>query len=201
MRIFISGISCVGKTTIGAKLGDLLGRSFYDLDDEIERYFSTSIERLQNKFLTMYSFREEASKALKHLLNQENSQDFVIALPPSGLMGAYWRIVKKSEGTIIVLLDDATNVLDRLTFFDIDSKPIEKHLTEKEKKIYLKEIKKDFTYYKTSYKRADILINIAGLNPDQSASKIKTILENYWQNNGLSKELNQPLHLTLSSGR
>lgn len=184
MRVFISGISCVGKTTIGAKLGDLLGHSFFDLDDEIERYFSTSIERLQNKFLTMNSFREEASKALKHILNQKDSKDSVIALPPSGLMGAYWRVVKKSEGTIIVLFDDAAKIIDRLTFFDIDSKPIEKHLTKEEKKLHLKEIKKDFTFFKTSYKRADISVNILGLNPDQSASKIKKKVESYWQNKG-----------------
>jgi len=177
MRIFISGIGCVGKTTIGAKLGVLLGRSFFDLDDEIERYFSTSIERLQNKFPDIQSFRQEASKALKYLLSQKDSKDSVIALPPSGLMGGYWRVVKESKGTIIVLLDDATNILDRVTFFDIDSKPIEKHLTEKEKKFLLKEIRKDFTYFKSSYKRADILVNISGLNSDQSATKIEKILK------------------------
>ena len=141
--IFISGIGCVGKTTIGAKLGVLLGRFFFDLDAEIERYFSTSIEHLQSKFLTIQSFRQEASKALKYLLDQKNSKDLVIALPPSGLMGDYWRVVKKSKGTIIVLLDDAANILGRIIFFDINSKPIENHLTEKEKKLHLKVLTKE----------------------------------------------------------
>ena len=81
----------MGKTTIGTRLATLLDCQFFDLDDEIENFFSLSIERLQEKFLTIYSFREEASKALKDLLGRESTQDSVIGLPPSGLMGPYWR--------------------------------------------------------------------------------------------------------------
>ena len=103
MRIFLIGVSCVGKTTVGAKLATLLGCPFFDLDDEIQRFFSMPIEHLQAKCLTMYAFRQEASKALKHLLKREDSGDSVIALPPSGLMDNYWRVVKKAKGTIVVL--------------------------------------------------------------------------------------------------
>jgi len=53
MRIFISGVGCVGKTTIGSKLAEIMGYNFFDLDAEIEKYFNISIERLQNKFYTM----------------------------------------------------------------------------------------------------------------------------------------------------
>lgn len=62
MRIFLTGVSCVGTTTIGKKMGELLGIRFFDLDNEIESFFETSIERLR---------------------------DCLIALPPSGLMGGY----------------------------------------------------------------------------------------------------------------
>ncbi|MGD8649454.1 MAG: shikimate kinase [Desulfobacterales bacterium] len=47
MRIFLTGVACVGKTTIGKKIGELLGVRFFDLDNEIERFFDTSLERLQ----------------------------------------------------------------------------------------------------------------------------------------------------------
>jgi shikimate kinase len=87
MRIFLTGVSCVGKTAIGEKLAVLLNSNFFDLDDEVESFFNMSIERLQNKFITIHSFRDEAAKALVHLLNQPERQDSVIALPPSGLMG------------------------------------------------------------------------------------------------------------------
>ena len=181
MRIFITGVSCVGKTTVGAKLAALLGRPFFDLDHEIESFFSMPIERLQNKFLTMYSFRQEAAKALKHLLKREDSEDAVIVLPPSGLMDNYWRVVKRANGTIVVLTDDAANILKRITFYDQDSKPIEKHLTEKEKPLYLREIGKDITYFNRMYKRADISLYISGLGPEQAAEKMKETLDKHWQ--------------------
>ena len=177
MRIFLTGISCIGKTVIGAKLAALFGNPFYDLDEEVEKYFSTSIEHLQDKFLTMYSFREEASKALRHLLRKNESRNSVISLPPSGLMHGYWRIVKKSERTIVVLTDNAENILHRITFYDKDSNLIEKHLTEKEKTFYLKDIKKDITYFNRTYKRAHITVNIAGLTPNKAAIKVKEILK------------------------
>jgi len=50
MRIFLTGIGCVGKTTIGSILSSRLGYRFFDLDEEIERFFGISIERLQKKF-------------------------------------------------------------------------------------------------------------------------------------------------------
>jgi shikimate kinase len=38
MRIFLTGVACVGKTTIGAKLADLLHYQFFGLDVEIEAF-------------------------------------------------------------------------------------------------------------------------------------------------------------------
>ena len=58
------GVSCVGKTTIGAKLSELLDVRMFDLDEEIERYFQTSIERIQDRFRTIHSICNEAAKAL-----------------------------------------------------------------------------------------------------------------------------------------
>jgi shikimate kinase len=98
VRVFLTGVGCVGKTTTGRALADLLCVKFFDVDDEIETFFEISIERLQARFLTVHSFRNEAAKALIHLLNRPDSRNSVIALPPSGLMGGYLRAVKKSDG-------------------------------------------------------------------------------------------------------
>ena len=76
----------------------LTGVRFFDLDNEIESFFGTSIERLQDRFLSMHSFRNEAAKVLAHLLNRPESRDCVIALPPSGLMGGYLRVKRKANG-------------------------------------------------------------------------------------------------------
>jgi len=177
MRIFLTGVSCIGKTTVGRKLGELLNVRFFDLDNEIESFFGTSIERLQNRFLTMHSFRNEAAKALIHLLNRQQGRGFVIALPPSGLMGGYLRVIKKADGITVVITDKAENIIDRIRFYDIDSCEIKKKLTQKEKKLYLREIKKDITYFRTSYKRANLQVDISGLDQNQAALKIKETVE------------------------
>ncbi len=142
MRIFLTGVGCVGKTTIGERLAALLGYQFFDLDLEIENFFGTSIERVQNRWLTTYSYRKEASKALRDVLSREGSRNCVIALPPSGLMDNYWRVVKTAKATVVVLQDEPENILKRITFYDIDSRPMHKRLTAQENCLYLREIKR-----------------------------------------------------------
>jgi shikimate kinase len=106
------------------------------------------------------------------LLSKPESTHAVIALPPSGLMGGYWRVVRRSGGKTVALADRPENILARIRFFDLDSKPIERRLTDREKSLYLKEIRKDITYFKKSYERADLKIDIRGLDVDEAAGKI-----------------------------
>ena len=68
MRIFLAGVSCVGKTTIGAELAAFLACPFFDLDIEIERFFNTPIECLRQSCLTAHEFSLAAAQALKHVL-------------------------------------------------------------------------------------------------------------------------------------
>jgi shikimate kinase len=176
MKIFLTGVSCVGKTTVGTELASLLGYPFFDLDEVIEKYYGKPIERLQIECLTMYTFRQKACQALKHLLSHNLADAFVIALPPSGLMGQYPRVIKKVGGITVVLDDSPENILKRITFYDVDSKPIIKNLTEKELRHYLREIRLDITYFKRTYKKADVTVDISGLGPKESAMKVKDVL-------------------------
>ena len=43
VQIFLTGVGCVGKSTIGTIMADLLGIKFFDLDVEVEAFFQTSI--------------------------------------------------------------------------------------------------------------------------------------------------------------
>jgi shikimate kinase len=177
MRIILTGVACVGKTTIGTKLADLLGYQFFDLDHEIETFFGTPIERLKNRYLTMYSFRADASRALIHLLARIDSANSVIALPPSGLMDNYWKVVKKTaESVIVVLQDTPPNILKRITFYDSESRQIQKELTDRERGLYLREIKDDLAYFRRTYQRAHITVDIAGLSPGEASLRIKDLL-------------------------
>ena len=179
MRILLTGVACVGKTTVGRILAELMDVQFFDLDHEIETFFETSIERLRNRFLTVHSYRDEAAKALVHLLLLPASRRSVIALPPSGLMGGFLRAIKKSHGITVALSDRPENILERVTFYDIDSKLIEKDLTAEEKRLYLKEIKKDITYFRKTYERAHLRVDISGLYPKQAALSVKEAIDEF----------------------
>ncbi|MDL1986145.1 MAG: hypothetical protein LWX08_00575 [Deltaproteobacteria bacterium] len=43
--------------------------------------------------------------------------------------------------------------------------------------MYLREIKKDITYFRTSYQRANLQVDISGLYQDQAARKVKEAVE------------------------
>lgn len=178
MRIFLTGISCVGKSTLGKILANRLNHPFYDLDDEIEKYFGEPIGRLMSRYLTGHSFRYEIGVVvLKDILFNRIRTDSVIALPPSGLKDAYLGAVKKTEGIIVAITDTSENILKRVAFYDIDSNPIDKPLTEDDKKHYLKEIKKDIIYFGKTYRRAHLWVDIAGLSIEDGVTRIQDALQ------------------------
>ena len=177
MRIFLAGVSDVGKTTVGAKLAALLNYRFFDLDVEIERFYETPIERLQNRYPTLHQFRTAAARALKRVLARADSHDCVIALPPSGLMGGYWKIVKTTQAPMIVLLSDTPeNILRRITFYDIDSRPVARTLTDREKGFYLRRIRDDIAYFRRSFQRAHITVDIAGCGAGEACRTVQDAL-------------------------
>ena len=56
MKVLLTGVSCVGKSTIGAELAALLGIPFFDLDTEVEAFFQTSIGLLQAQCGSMHAY-------------------------------------------------------------------------------------------------------------------------------------------------
>ena len=86
--------------------------------------------------------REETRIVLRELLNKK--ENVVIASCPSGLRDIYLREYKKSkenkENTLISIYisDKPENILERITFYDKESRLLNKKLSEKEKKYYSK---------------------------------------------------------------
>ena len=163
MIIYLVGMSCVGKTTIGKILAEKIGYSFLDLDEEIENYYKKPIERIQDECISMNGYREKASIVLDKLFSRNELT--VVSGTPSGLKFSYLQVYKRhknknKELLSICLNDSFENVLERLTFYDKDSNLITEKLDESLKKRYLKEIKADYNYFKDSYSRADFQINI-----------------------------------------
>jgi len=162
MILYLVGISCVGKTTIGKLLADKIGFKFYDLDIEIQNYYNKPIERIQDECFTMNGYREKASIVLDSLFTMDT--DSVISGTPSGLKFSYLQVYKKHKVAkdlySIYIKDSFENVLGRLTFYDKDSNPVTEKLDESKKRRYLKEMKADYNYFKDSYDRADFAIDI-----------------------------------------
>jgi shikimate kinase len=177
MPIFIAGVSCVGKTTVGALLAGLLGSAFFDLDAEIERFFGAPIERVQRRYLAMSDFRRAASQVLRLVLDRADDGPCVIALPPSGLLGSYWHVVRTvRDAMIIVLHDSSDHILERMTFYDADSRLVEKVLTQSEKQLYRREIERDIAWLERSFRRARVCVDVAGDRPDAVARRLWDVL-------------------------
>ena len=74
------------------------------------------------------------------------------------------QIYKKHKKEIKIIsvhiIDTPENILDRLTFYDVDSKLLDIELDDNKKKKYLNKIIEDLNYFKKSLSRADLQINI-----------------------------------------
>jgi hypothetical protein len=91
-------------------------------------HFGTSIERLQARFFTGYDYRKECAVVLERIATA--GPDCVIALPPSGLRDAFLRVIRRVPGVTVAVHDTPENILERITFYDIDSRLVDKHLTD-----------------------------------------------------------------------
>ncbi len=179
MIIYLVGMSCVGKTTVGRMLAEKIGFNFFDLDEMTQEFYQKPIERIQDECLTMYEYRRKASIVLDTIFSK--NIDSVVAGTPAGLKFAYLQVYKKhkkdKELYSIHLYDAFENVLDRLTFYDKDSNPIIEPMDDAKRKGYLREIKADYTYFKSSYERADFQITIEGIQvqdiPEMIIEKLK----------------------------
>lgn len=175
MRIFISGVACVGKTTVGKKVAVELGYNFFDLDEEVEKYYGRAISYLQKESIGLEKFRAKVAVVLQEIVNA-NHDNYVVALPPSGFRQPYWKIIQSVNSITIVLTDGAVNILNRIIFFDDDSNIMEKDLTNHEKEHYLREIRLDMEYYGRFYRKAMFRVNLEGANVEKVAEKIQGML-------------------------
>lgn len=162
MIIYLVGMSCVGKSTIGRMLAEKTGFTFFDLDEMVQGFYHKPIERIQNECLTMNEFRQKASIVLDNIFSKDI--DSVVSGTPAGLKFSYLHVYKrhKKDKTLISihLYDSFENVLNRLTFYDKDSNPIIEPMDGAKRKRYLQDIKADYRYFESSYKRADFQIDI-----------------------------------------
>jgi len=188
-KILITGVSCVGKSSIGRRLAEILDCAFYDLDVELEHHFHMPISRLKALSLTGYSFRQKASQVLGWILQENRDGNLIVALPPSGLCDWYRKVIKKHGAIVIALSDTAENILQRIVFYDDDSNRIEKELDERGRALYLREIRKDIGYFRRFHGKANLHVDLSGADVAECAAKVKVALDHYFSNDGQAREI------------
>ena len=119
---------CVGKSTIGRRMAEILDCAFYDLDVELEHHFHMPISRLKALSLTGYSFRQKASRVLGRILHENCDRNLIVALPPSGLRGLVLEGYQEAWSDRDRLVRYPGKHLARIVFYDDDYR-IEKRWT------------------------------------------------------------------------
>lgn len=179
MRILLVGVACIGKSTIGKLLAEKFGYKFFDFDFEVEERMGEYITSIKNRTFNEHGYREEVKHILRDIL-LEHKDDIVIAMPPGGLSSGYSAIIKKRPDVLtIALMDNAKNIVERLTFYDDETKPIYNVVNENNKYLYYKEVEKDLTYFGRIYKRARIQFDLNGMNANDSTEALFQRIEQF----------------------
>lgn len=98
-RIFLTGMTCSGKTTVGQMLAERLNLPFVDLDAEIERSAGRAIRNIFSE-MGERAFRDYETAALLEALQKEEA---VIALG-AGALDRDWNFeLVRAAGTLIYL--------------------------------------------------------------------------------------------------
>tara|TARA_B100000809_G_scaffold184049_1_gene181992 strand:+ start:55 stop:564 length:510 start_codon:yes stop_codon:yes gene_type:complete len=132
-KIFLIGFMGSGKTTLGKKLAKKLDKPFFDLDVEIEKSESLTINQLFEKYGETH-FRELESKMFRALII--NNESFVLSLGGGTPCIQSNMDLVKSSGASIYLKYNAGILASRLIGAKAE-RPLIKNLDETELKEFI----------------------------------------------------------------
>lgn len=170
MTIFLFGISNVGKTTIGSILAAKLGYKFFDLDEEVKKYYHTTLE----EFVKAGSVESRDRKRVMVLDKiMRNKMDKVVAISPISYLMYFNDYLCRKDVLAIELRDTAENIFERLVFSDEnDNAYKDDDYKNVHKKYYIKEINKDIIWYGRVYINVKNKFDINNVLPDIVAEKL-----------------------------
>lgn len=176
MKILLFGISNVGKSTIGKLLSEKLNYEFDDLDEEIKRRYG-KIDTFMNKYPWTYERHKERGIILSDIVNKYED-NVVIAVSSIFYVRCFSRLLEDKNILAIELQDKPENILKRLVYADEDDNvcPLE-ITTEKERKYYLSEIKKDITFFKRTYAKITNKFDMNGEDTETVTERLKKYIE------------------------
>ena len=171
MNIMLFGISNVGKTTIGRIVADKLGYDFYDLDEEIKKCYEMTLQ----EFIDTYWWLNARDKMRGEMIGEilRRGGDKVVAVAPMYYSSFFSKYIKKRIAIGFELQDSPENIFSRLIFTDENDQVYEDsaEYREEHKAYYLKEIKKDITFYKRSFAKIENKFQINNDPPEIAADR------------------------------
>lgn len=175
MTIYLFGVSNVGKTTTGKLLSEKLGYVFYDMDEEVKRYFGITLEEFVNTGTLEDRDRKRSEVLCRIVLDKH---DKVIAVTPISYMNYFYKFLKYKNVLAIELCDTPENIFDRLVFSDEnDVVYSDDEYKYAHRHYYLKEIKKDIEYYSNYSFR--IVRNKFEMNGDNPETVVNRLINEY----------------------
>ena len=176
MKILLFGITNVGKSTIGKLLSEKLNYEFDDLDEEIKRRHG-KIDAFMNKYPWTYERHKERGKIVSDIVNKYED-NVVIAVSSIFYVRCFSKLLEDENILGVELQDKPENILKRLVYADEDDNvfPIE-ITTEKERKYYLSEIKKDITFFKRIYAKITNKFDMNGEDPETVTERLAKYIE------------------------
>lgn len=154
MKILLFGVSNVGKTTTGKLLAERLGFKFYDLDDEIKKYYGITLE----EFVNTGRLRERDHKRgiiIKRIIKE--AENIVFAITPITYIENFKGRMMADDILQIELFDTPENIFSRLVFSDEnDNIYFDDEYKNRHKDHYLKEIQDDLVWYGNVYSELGI---------------------------------------------
>ena len=168
MNIYFCGMIGSGKTTIGIRLSRVLGRDFFDLDQEMDRILGHSFHKLvQEK--GWLAFRELEYSICKDFSRCNNA---IIALGGGTVRYEWNRDILKGTGIIILLKVSLDEIIKRVQVADRPRVNIGTTLEEDVRKIW-GESKEKY------YNAADIIYESSQKSIEEEVEELQTIISDY----------------------
>lgn len=174
INILLFGISNVGKSTTGCLLAERLGYRYYDLDEEVKSRCHMTLEKFVH---TVWPYERDKIRGeiIGKILQDQCPK--VIAVTPMYYTIFFSKYLKRDDLLAIELQDTPENIFERLVFSDENDQVYkDNEYRDAHRAYYLKEIKKDITYYKKSFSR---IANKFQMNNETPEEVVRHLMEQF----------------------
>ncbi|MDR1111333.1 MAG: hypothetical protein LBP92_11735 [Deltaproteobacteria bacterium] len=173
MIFALFGVTCVGKTTIGQIVSEILCYDFYDLDIELKLYFNDTIENIQDSCFNRFEYDNKKVKALKNVVKKCN-KNTIIAMSPIYYASKYKSLFKINNILSIELQDTPENIAKRIIYTDENDNLIENIESDLQRDI--DDIKYYITHYKKAFSNIEHKYQINGKSALEAAREVVDII-------------------------